>query len=99
MGGPNHILQHVPSEKPTENPTTQPTPSRGWYGMVWWHYDCQPWLKAFKHFLYRRTRGLSYTRHKQSRERSEERQNLICDIYIVKSLNAHMIGPGQCTVI
>jgi hypothetical protein len=25
MGGPNHILQHVPSENPTENPTTQPT--------------------------------------------------------------------------
>ena len=24
MGGPNHILQHVPSEKPTENPTTVP---------------------------------------------------------------------------
>ena len=22
-----------------------------WYGMVLWHYDCQPWLKAFKHFL------------------------------------------------
>ena len=113
MGGPNHILQHVPSENPTENPTTVPTPSRvmvwccgimtashgwrhlntfyryqvnlvrvwsgwevpiisysmspvrnplkilrlcpllleWWYGMVLWHYDCQPWLKAFKHFL------------------------------------------------
>ena len=36
MGGPNHILQHVPSEKPTENPTTVPTPSRVmvWYGVV-----------------------------------------------------------------
>ena len=36
MGGPNHILQHVPSEKPTENPTTVPTPSRAmvWYGVV-----------------------------------------------------------------
>jgi hypothetical protein len=22
MGGPNHILQHVPSENPTQNPTT-----------------------------------------------------------------------------
>ena len=22
-----------------------------WYGMVLCHYDCQPWLKAFKHFL------------------------------------------------
>jgi hypothetical protein len=22
-----------------------------WYGMVLWHYDCQPWLKAFTHFL------------------------------------------------
>ena len=48
---------------------------------------------------YRRTHCLSYTLHKQSRERSEERQNLIGEIYIVKSLNAHMIGPGQCTVI
>jgi hypothetical protein len=26
MGGPNHILQHVPSVNPTQNPTTQPTP-------------------------------------------------------------------------
>ena len=36
MGGPNHILQHVPSEKPTQNPTTVPTPSRVlvWYGVV-----------------------------------------------------------------
>ena len=36
MGGPNHILQHVPREKPTENPTTVPTPSRVmvWYGVV-----------------------------------------------------------------
>jgi len=22
-----------------------------WYSRVLWHYDCQPWLKAFKHFL------------------------------------------------
>ena len=29
-----------------------PTASEWWYGMVLWHYDCQPWLKAFKHFLY-----------------------------------------------
>ena len=36
MGGPNHILQHVPSEKPQHNPTTVPTPSRVmvWYGVV-----------------------------------------------------------------
>jgi len=36
MGGPNHILQHVPSEKPTENPTTVPTPSKVmvWCGVV-----------------------------------------------------------------
>jgi hypothetical protein len=36
MGGPNHILQHVPSENPTQNPTTVPTPSRVmvWYGVV-----------------------------------------------------------------
>ena len=26
MGGPNHILQRVPSEKPTENSSTVPTP-------------------------------------------------------------------------
>ena len=51
MGGRNHILQHVPNEKPTENPTTVPTPSRGWYGMVLWQYDYQPWLKVFKHFI------------------------------------------------
>ena len=48
---------------------------------------------------YRRTRCLNNTLLKQSRERSEERQNLIGEIYNVKSLNAHMIGPGQCTVI
>jgi hypothetical protein len=41
MGGPNHILQHVPSENPTENPTTQLTPFGVMYGMVLWHYDCQ----------------------------------------------------------
>ena len=23
-----------------------------WYSMVLWQYGCQPWLKAFKHFLY-----------------------------------------------
>ena len=36
MGGPNHILQHVPSEKPTQNPSILPTPSRVmvWYGVV-----------------------------------------------------------------
>jgi hypothetical protein len=45
------------------------------------------------------TRRLSYTQIKHLRERSEERPNLIGEIYIVKSLNAHMIGPGQCTVI
>jgi hypothetical protein len=22
-----------------------------WYGMVLWQYGCQPWLKAFKHFI------------------------------------------------
>ena len=36
MGGPNHILQHVPSENPTQNPTTGP-PTLGvmvWYGVV-----------------------------------------------------------------
>ena len=26
-------------------------PLEWWYSMVLWHYDCQPWLKAFKHFL------------------------------------------------
>jgi hypothetical protein len=36
MGGPNHILQHVPSEYPTQNPTTGPSPFRVmvWYGVV-----------------------------------------------------------------
>jgi len=36
MGGPNHILQHVPSEKPRQNPMTQPTPFgvMVWYGVV-----------------------------------------------------------------
>ena len=40
MGGPNHILQHVPNElaneTPTENPTTGPTPFKVmlWYGVV-----------------------------------------------------------------
>jgi len=36
MGGPNHILQHVPSENPTQNPTTGPTPFgvMVWYGVV-----------------------------------------------------------------
>jgi hypothetical protein len=53
MGDINHILLHIPSEKPTQNPTTQPTPFgvMVWYGMVMWQYHCQPWLKAFKHFL------------------------------------------------
>ena len=26
IGGPNHILQHVPSENPTQNPTTTTGP-------------------------------------------------------------------------
>jgi hypothetical protein len=52
MGGPNHILQHVPSENPTENPTTQPTPFGVMYGMVLWHSDCPPHIKYVKHFLY-----------------------------------------------
>ena len=36
MVGPNHILQHVPSEKSQQNPTTQPTPFTVmvWYGVV-----------------------------------------------------------------
>ena len=38
MGGPNHILQHVPKEKPTENPTTVPCAHcfrvMVWYGVV-----------------------------------------------------------------
>ncbi len=36
IGGPNHILQHVPSEKSTQNPTTGPPPVRVmvWYGDV-----------------------------------------------------------------
>jgi hypothetical protein len=36
IGGPNHILQHVPSENPTQNPTTGPPPVRVmvWYGVA-----------------------------------------------------------------
>ena len=34
LGGPNHILQHAPSENPTQNPTTQPTLLEQWYGIV-----------------------------------------------------------------
>jgi len=36
MEGPNHILQHVPSEVLTQNPTTQPTPfgAMACYGVV-----------------------------------------------------------------
>ena len=36
IGGPNHILQHVPSEVLTQNPTTQPTPfgAMAWYGVA-----------------------------------------------------------------
>jgi hypothetical protein len=33
MGGPNHILQHVPSENPTQNPTTGPTS----FGVMVWY--------------------------------------------------------------
>ena len=51
MGGPNHILQHVLSENPTQNPTTGPPPLGVMVSMVLWHYGCQPWFKAFKHFL------------------------------------------------
>ena len=50
MGGPHHILQHVPSENPTQNPT--PTTAHLLLECkVLWQYDCQPWLKAFKDFL------------------------------------------------
>jgi len=51
MGGPNHILQHVPREKPTENPTTVPTPSRD--GMVWCCgiMTASHGWRLFKHFL------------------------------------------------
>jgi hypothetical protein len=36
MGGPIHILQHVPSENPIQNPTTGPPSFRvmAWYGFV-----------------------------------------------------------------
>jgi hypothetical protein len=36
IGGPNHILQHIPSEKSTQNPTTGPPPVRVmvWYGVA-----------------------------------------------------------------
>jgi hypothetical protein len=42
MGGPNHILQHVPSENPTENPTTQPTP----FGVMVKYGAVAIWLPA-----------------------------------------------------
>jgi len=62
MGGPNHILQHDPSENPTQNPTTGPPPFgvMVWYGMVMWQYDCQPWLMAFRPFyMYEGGSGMS----------------------------------------
>ena len=36
MGGPKHILQHVPGENPTHNPTTGPLPFgvMVWYGVA-----------------------------------------------------------------
>ena len=51
MGGPNHILQHVPSENPLKILRLAQPLLEWWYSMVLWHYGCQPWLKAFKHFL------------------------------------------------
>jgi len=51
MGGPNHILQHVPVRNQLKILRLCPLLLEWWYGMVLWHYDCQPWLKAFKHFL------------------------------------------------
>jgi hypothetical protein len=42
-----------PQCEPHSNPTTGLLPPIGViYGMVLWHSDYQPWLKAFKHFLY-----------------------------------------------
>jgi hypothetical protein len=52
MGGPNHILQHVPSENPTENPTTGPPPFRVRHSMVLWHSGHPPHIKYVKHLSY-----------------------------------------------
>jgi len=36
MGGPNHILRHVPSENPTQIPTSYYWPTPFWSdGIVW----------------------------------------------------------------
>jgi hypothetical protein len=42
MGGPNHILQHVPSENPTPNPTTGPLP----FGVMVQYGVVAIWLPA-----------------------------------------------------
>jgi len=42
MGGPNHILQHVPSESPTQNPTTGPLP----FGVMVLYGVVAIWLPA-----------------------------------------------------
>ena len=52
MGGPDHILQHVPREKPTQYPTTQLTLLEWWYGMVLHPYGHPPHIKHAKHLLY-----------------------------------------------
>jgi hypothetical protein len=45
MGGPNHILQHVPSENPTQNPMTTMTQPTPFEVMVWYGYVAI-WLPA-----------------------------------------------------
>ena len=52
IGGPNYILQLVPSEKPTQYPTTQLTLAEWWYGMVLHPYSHPPHIKHAKHLLY-----------------------------------------------
>jgi hypothetical protein len=44
MGGPNHILQHVPSENPTRilRLALAHHLLEWWHSMVLWQYDCQP---------------------------------------------------------
>jgi hypothetical protein len=42
LGGPNHILQHVPNEKSTQNPSTQPTS----FGVMVWYAVVAIWLPA-----------------------------------------------------
>jgi hypothetical protein len=51
MGGPNHILQHVPSEKPRESPTTACDCETQHIRLGLHPDDCQPQYKMQKHTI------------------------------------------------